>query len=120
MALGFREYDRSVDLRGVILNRLGSASHRDTIAEALERVGIPLLGVVMRDEALALPERHLGLVPKAETHDVAQLARIREAVERGVDVDALLVVVDEIVSAAPRPLPRFLLRELQWYGCIHY
>ena len=102
VALGFREYDRSVDLRGVILNRLGSASHRDTIAEALERVGIPLLGAVMRDEALALPERHLGLVPEAETHDAAHLDRIREAVERGVDVDALLAIAR---SAPPLSLP---------------
>ena len=90
VALGFREYDRGVDLRGVILNRLGSDSHRETVREGLERVGIPLLGALRRDDALALPERHLGLVPADEAPDLERLERIREAVERGVDLDALL------------------------------
>ena len=67
-ALGFRQYDREVDLRGVILNRLGSASHLEMIRSALDRIGIPLLGALMRDEGLALPERHLGLVPAEEAH----------------------------------------------------
>ena len=41
LALGFREYDKTVDFRGVILNRLGSASHERMIREAMARVGIP-------------------------------------------------------------------------------
>ena len=105
VALGFREYDRSVDLRGVILNRLGSDSHRDIIAQALSRVGIPLLGALKRDEALALPERHLGLTPIEEAEDAGRVARVRAAVEAGLDIDALLTIAR---SAPPLKVPSSL------------
>lgn len=112
VALGFREYDRGVDLRGVILNRLNSASHRDTIAEALGHVGIPLLGALMKDEALTLTERRVGLAPSEgldESGEDGHTGRVRAAVERSLDVEELLAIAR---SAPPldapslsRPLP---------------
>ncbi len=96
VALGFREYDRGVDLRGVILNRLGSDSHRDIITEAMSRVGIPVLGALERDGRLSVPERHLGLLPAEENgaHDFDALAK---TVEESVNLDALL----DIAASAP-------------------
>ena len=63
IALGFKSYDPEVNISGVILNRLGSATHRSMIEEALDRLDIPVYGAVMRNDAMILPERHLGLVP---------------------------------------------------------
>lgn len=106
LALGFREYDRGLDFRGVILNRLGSDAHRDMIAEAVERLGIPVLGALKRDERLAVSERHLGLLPAEENkaHDFNALA---ESVERSVDLDALLEIAAEApnLEFSPRPAP---------------
>ena len=108
-ALGFRQYDREVDLRGVILNRLGSASHLEMIRSALDRIGIPLLGALMRDEGLALPERHLGLVPAEEAPDLERVERIRTAAERGLDIEALLAVARSApplrAESPPAPQP---------------
>lgn len=104
VALGFREYDRSVDFRGVILNGLGSDSHGKMIAEALDRAGIPLLGALKRDEGLKLPERHLGLVPVEETADREHAGRVRAAVEAGVDIEALLALARS-APALSVPLP---------------
>ena len=105
VALGFREYDREVDLRGVILNRLGSPSHGDIIAEALARVGIPLLGALARDEALTLPERHLGLVPAGEA-PAGRLELAGAAVESGVDLDAILALARSAPPLHALPMPR--------------
>ena len=96
LALGFREYDRGVDLCGVILNRLGSDAHRDMIAKAMERLGIPVLGALKRDERLAVSERHLGLLP-AEENETHGFDALVECVERSVDLDALL----KIAAGAP-------------------
>lgn len=105
VALGFREYDQGVDLRGVILNRLGSESHATMIREALDRVGIPLLGALRRDEALVMPERHLGLVPAGEGLDSGCIDRIRAAVEDNVDIEALLAVARSAGPLALEPVP---------------
>lgn len=97
VALGFREYDPQTDIRGVILNRLGSESHKQMICEALERISMPVLGAVFRDESLRLPERHLGLLPREEINGMEIMEKICAAVERSVDVDALM----KIARSAP-------------------
>ena len=63
---GYASYDPEVDVAGVILNRVGSEGHADLLREAIEPLGVPVLGVLHRDDALTAPERHLGLVPVAE------------------------------------------------------
>ncbi len=89
-ALGFQRFDPSLNLAGVILNNVGSARHRETVAGPLtEATGLPVLGALPRSPELQIPERHLGLVPDAESKDDELLARIAEAVARHCDLDAL-------------------------------
>ena len=59
-ALGFREYDKGVNIVGVILNRLGSDRHEAMVREVMGKIHMPVLGAFHRDDALKTPERHLG------------------------------------------------------------
>jgi cobyrinic acid a,c-diamide synthase len=77
---GFRDHRADVEVAGVICNRVGSADHAAILAHALEPLGLPVLGMVRRDEGLALPERHLGLVQAAEHGDLEHF--IADAAER--------------------------------------
>ncbi len=88
---GFARYDPAVRLAGVILNRVGSERHRRLVADAVARLGVPVLGALPRDPTLVLPERHLGLVQAQEHGDLAQrLARLAQAVEQHCDVAAIV------------------------------
>jgi cobyrinic acid a,c-diamide synthase len=90
VAAGFANYDPAVRLAGVILNRVGSERHRTLVADAIARLGVPVLGAIPRDAGLVLPERHLGLVQAQEHGDLAErLARLADAVEKHCDVDAI-------------------------------
>ena len=100
IALGFREYDPEVELAGVILNRLGSPTHEKMIAEALERIGIPLFGAVRRDDSLRMPERHLGLLPVTENEDREIIAAMGREMDRQLAVDQILQL-----ARAAVPLP---------------
>src|SRR5207247_8818996 len=62
---GYRDLDRRVDVAGVVLNRVGGAGHAALLREALEPLGIAVLGVLYHDDALTWRERYLGLVPVA-------------------------------------------------------
>lgn len=73
---GFRDHGPpSVALAGVVLNRVGSERHRALLAEALEAIDVPLLGVLPHDPSLALPSRHLGLLPPGELEDLVDRRR---------------------------------------------
>jgi len=88
---GFATHDPDVRIAGVILNRVASERHRALVADAIAALDIPVLGALPRDTALALPERHLGLVQAAEHADLAALIdRLADTVAQGIDIDGLV------------------------------
>jgi cobyrinic acid a,c-diamide synthase len=91
---GFRSYDPELHVAGVVLNRVGSDHHEQLLREAIGPLGIPVLGALRRDERVATPERHLGLVPAGEREPRAReaLAALATAVGEGVDLDAVLTL----------------------------
>ena len=92
---GFATYDPQVRLGGVILNRVGSARHDAVLRAACARAGLPVLGSLPRLAELAVPSRHLGLVPAVE-HGPAAVA----AVEAMTDLVAAHVDVAAVAAAA--------------------
>lgn len=97
IALGFKQYDPAVEIAGVILNRVGSESHRQMIVRALENIDIPVLGAVFRNENLHMPERHLGLLPAGENDAAGLIDKIGETIASSVAVDE----IRRIAAAAP-------------------
>lgn len=99
MVHGFATFDPGVRIAGVVVNRLGSQRHAQLVREALDPLGIPVVGTLLRDAALETPSRHLGLVPAAERG-----RRARTTVDAlGASVgDALdLDLVQALARAAP-------------------
>jgi cobyrinic acid a,c-diamide synthase len=88
---GFATHDPDVRIAGVILNRVASERHRALVADAITALDIPVLGALPRDTALALPERHLGLVQAAEHANLAALIeRLADTVARHIELDGLV------------------------------
>jgi cobyrinic acid a,c-diamide synthase len=88
---GFAMHDPGVRICGVVLNRVGSERHRRLASGAIAALGIPILGSIPREESLALPERHLGLVQASEHGDLgARFARFADLAERHLDLDEII------------------------------
>lgn len=100
MVLGYQTLNRSVQIAGVVVNQCGSANHYQLVKSAIEQVcGIPVVGWLGRDEALHMPERHLGLVPAVERGELDPLfEKLADVIEQGLDLDALLAIAE---SAPP-------------------
>ncbi|TLG79001.1 cobyrinate a,c-diamide synthase [Methylocystis sp. B8] len=100
---GIAAHDARVKVAGVVLNRVASERHRRLAAEAIEALGIKVLGALPRDEKIILPERHLGLVQAGETQDLDQrLDALADFVETHVDVTAVIEGVRSVTSRAAR------------------
>ncbi|MGI9064732.1 MAG: cobyrinate a,c-diamide synthase [Pseudonocardiaceae bacterium] len=97
---GFRSFDPTLRLVGVVLNRVGSQRHEQVCREACDEVGLPVLGALRRDEALVVPSRHLGLVTAAEHAAAGAVVESwGDAVAAQVDLDAVVAVA----GGAPAP-----------------
>jgi cobyrinic acid a,c-diamide synthase len=107
--LGFERFDPDLDVAGVIFNRVGGDLHAQWLTEAVARTcRARVLGALRGEDAIALPERHLGLVTGAEgVLTDERRARLAEACARFVDLDALRAMArPSAPAAAPRrPAP---------------
>ena len=108
VARGFTTHDPGVQVAGVVLNQVASPRHRDGVTQAMAALGLPVLGSMARDPSMTLPERHLGLVQAGEHADLAaRLSALADAVERQIDIDAVLALARPISphghAARPRP-----------------
>ncbi len=127
VARGFAVHDPAVRVAGVILNRVGSIRHRALIADALAPLAIPVLGVLPRDQHIALPERHLGLVQAGEHIDlVKRLDLLAGLAESNFDLDRILDLAtplareaDNTVAAIDPPGQRIALARDQAFSFIY-
>lgn len=90
-------------LAGVVLNRVGSARHEAVLRAAAAEVGLPVLGALPRRDALAVPSRHLGLIPAVE-HGAAAGAAVdamAELVAAHVDLDAVAALAEPLPPVPP-------------------
>ncbi|MGY1501819.1 cobyrinate a,c-diamide synthase [Streptomyces sp. QTS52] len=88
---GFVSWDPEVRVGGVILNKVATDRHEEMLREALESVGVPVVGVLRRVPQVDVPSRHLGLVPVAERREaaLAAVAAMAAQVSAGCDLEAL-------------------------------
>jgi cobyrinic acid a,c-diamide synthase len=102
---GYMTFDPDVEIAGVIVNKVGSDHHVELLREAIEPLGVPVVGALRRDDRVAAPERHLGLVPagEREARTRAAIEALREAVLARVDLDAILALARSAPPLAGEP-----------------
>jgi cobyrinic acid a,c-diamide synthase len=97
VALGMQQFDPAVNIIGYIANNVGSDNHGQGVASAITAAtGKPCFGWIRRNAALHLPERHLGLVPTAETGSwPAFVDTVGEVVTQQIDLAALWAAIPD-------------------------
>jgi cobyrinic acid a,c-diamide synthase len=89
-ALGFKLYDPSLPIAGVILNRVASPRHERYVRQGMEDAGLRVFGSLPRRGDLALPERHLGLIQAVEHPDLeTAISDYASFVSEHLDLDAI-------------------------------
>jgi cobyrinic acid a,c-diamide synthase len=92
---GFETFDPDLTLAGVVFTFTGSSRHYGYLKDAVEQnCTTPCLGHLPQNDALIMPERHLGLTT-ADEHSLSQGT-----------IDTLVAMVDEHLNMAQ------LIREL--------
>lgn len=87
---GFSRFDPSVRIGGVVFNKVGSERHAAMLQEACKDAGVRCLGYMLRNEALAVPGRHLGLTFGERQRVESLVEMAAREVEAHVDINEIL------------------------------
>ena len=105
LLLGYRGFDTSLRIAGIILNKVGGPRHEKKLREVVAHyTGIPVLGAVQRASTMRIMERHLGLVPANEaTEAQAAIVQLRDCVAAQVDLDAVIALAGDTIPVEVSP-----------------
>ena len=98
---GYKEFDKGVNIRGVILNKVGSERHAEKAKIAIEKyTGVEVLGAIPRNKAMNLTMRHLGLIPAREGASRvpdfdAKLEKIKAIIKEHINIDRIIEIAKE-------------------------
>jgi cobyrinic acid a,c-diamide synthase len=103
MALGFKAFDPTLHLVGVILNGIAGDLHLELARPSLDHAGVCYLGYMPGCREFTLPERHLGLIPTAEgSVAAAYYQHLAQQAAATIDLDRLLAIAAD--AAVPEAL----------------
>ena len=97
-------FDKRIQIGGVILNQVARARHENIMIESIKKYcDVPVLGVLPKNKAVEIPDRHLGLIPAGEQDMLhTRIETLGNLVKENVNLDALL---DVAKGARPLLLP---------------
>ncbi len=96
LILGYQAFEPSINIAGVILNRLGGSRHESKLRAVIEHyTDVPVVGAVHRNPDLNIQERHLGLVPSNELSSVEQqIQSVANIIKDQVDLPKLKQIAE--------------------------
>lgn len=91
---GFITFHPAIQIAGILINHLASARHKLLIEQSLAHLEIPVLGYLPYWDEIALPDRHLGLLPAGE------ITALSDHMDRAADWLAQYCQIDSLLSLA--------------------
>ncbi len=98
MVLGCMKLDERINIKGVVLNQIGTKRHQSIVTQAVEKyTGIPVLGAIPRMKRDIFPMRHLGVTPHQEYEGSEQaMDMLAETAATHLDLDRISEVMVDI------------------------
>lgn len=100
VAAGFKNFDPEVKVAGVILNNVAGEVHANWCKDAIEKIGLPVVGWLPVNSKVAMPERHLGLIPTPEKNEASVYQEIIKFIQERLNVNQIYELAK---SAGPLP-----------------
>ena len=101
-ALGFQKFHRNSRIVGIILNKIGSKKHEILCRNALEKIKLPIIGVIPKNPMLNLESRHLGLISTYDNKILKnKLEKVSKIISKSLDVDEIIKILKN-----PIPIPK--------------
>lgn len=109
---GFDLFDPDLRMAGVIINNVGSKVHYDILKRGIDyHTEVKVCGYLLKNSALSLPERHLGLVPAGELDELNDVFdQLAQQIEATVDIEAII----ELSHTGKQARQEAIKRPIEW------
>ncbi len=102
LVYGFLNYDKNLNIKGIIFNQIGSKKHFSILKDSLKNLDIKVYGALPKEESIYIPSRHLGLV----THqDFSKKNKwnllLSKLIEENLNIDEILEDCSIIIEDLP-------------------
>jgi len=107
LILGYQAFEQQIQIAGVILNQVGGDRHESKLRAVIEYyTNVPVLGAIHQDSRLAIPERHLGLMPSNEDKAAqSKITMIAQLISEQVNLDRLMAVATPALTITATSVP---------------
>jgi cobyrinic acid a,c-diamide synthase len=97
---GYCDFDKRINVAGVILNNVGSPRHGDMVRTAIrQELSVPVVGEIPKSSRIELPSRHLGLYMAHEGYRMDYVAELASLAEDHLDMPAILDIAQQTRDA---------------------
>jgi cobyrinic acid a,c-diamide synthase len=101
MVSGYARFDPALRVTGILFNRVSSEGHYQLLKEAVEQeTDVMVVGYLRPDQAIAISDRHLGLVTAMEQGTGELYGRLAKAVAETVDLDRVEALAQDVRGEA--------------------
>ena len=121
-ALGFIKFHRNSRIVGIILNKIGSKKHELLCRSALEKIKIPIIGVIPKNPSLNMPSRHLGLISTLENNVLKkQIKKISKIISENIDINQIIKIAKNSpdLTKKSKPIHKKSATPLQLHLILH-
>ena len=94
LILGFKEFDKKVDIKGVILNKVHSKRHEKNLLKAIKYyTDLKVVGNIPNNPDFSVKQRHLGLLSTLSAEEVEQLVNeMSFKISEYIDLDGIVKI----------------------------
>lgn len=97
---GYCDFDKRINVAGVILNKVGSTRHGDMIRTAIQQeLSVPVVGEIPKSSRIELPSRHLGLYMAHEGYRMDYVTELESLAADHLDIPAIRDIAQQAQDA---------------------
>lgn len=98
-ALGFLKFHKNSLIKGLILNKIASKKHESLCRQALEKINLPIVGIIPKSSEFDLESRHLGLIPTKENKKIEnKIQKNSKVISEFIDIDKIIQLTKNLPS----------------------
>ncbi len=98
-ALGFQKFHKNSRISGIILNKIASKKHENLCRQSLEKINLPIVGVIPKNPDIVLESRHLGLVSTMNEN------ALQKKIQKTSKLIADYLDTEKIIDMTKNPIP---------------